>query len=312
MISTAMARGSRPAAAMAAGSRTDRPSIHSLVSRSGPCGSSRYAAPGIVPRHGCAHTARMPPPLPCADPAPAQRSAKVSHHRDQPQAARFRRQAFGNAGKQRQCFQIAGRNPRGTCGPRTLTATLTGGVSLVWARCTWAMDAAASGAPKLENRLPPAYQRHPRFRHAPDFPKKAAAGPADVPERAPSPPRQCRAGRQHLAKFDVSGPSFQRTGSDARRHRRGLRGTPAPAPPAGKRHGEAEKNWRRRPSKNARPNAWRRSRRDRLRTFTWPRPASAIMLGEFCLGREAADAFSEIAVQLFVLRQPGHRSWASA
>ena len=41
---------------------------------------------------------------------------------------------------------------------------------------------------------------------------------------------------------------------------------------------------------------------DRLRTFTCSRPASAIMLGEFRLGREAADAFGEIAIGLFVLR----------
>src|ERR1700684_3156404 len=40
-----------------------------------------------------------------------------------------------------------------TLGRRILTATHTGGVSLVWARCTCAMEAAAKGAPKLENKV---------------------------------------------------------------------------------------------------------------------------------------------------------------
>jgi len=39
-----------------------------------------------------------------------------------------------------------------TLGRKILTATRTGGVSLVWARWTWAIDAAAKAPPKLENR----------------------------------------------------------------------------------------------------------------------------------------------------------------
>ena len=36
-------------------------------------------------------------------------------------------------------------------GRKIFTATRTGGLSLVWARCTWAMEAAPIAAPKLEN-----------------------------------------------------------------------------------------------------------------------------------------------------------------
>ena len=80
-------------------------------------------------------------------------------------------------------------------GRRTFTATRDRRPSLVVARCTWAMEAAATGgAESRRTELSTGWPKRCAIIGARLLlPEKAAAGPADAPARAPHPRRQYRA-----------------------------------------------------------------------------------------------------------------------
>ncbi len=143
--------GSRPAEASAATSRTEIPSIHSLVRTDAEvrvqsiCGTRNSASPRVRSYGSDAAAASMR-----RSSSSATLSARVAASARKAWTARFTEDRSGHAREKRQRFQVAVNCSR-TLGRRIFAATRTGGSSLVWSAMHLGDGRAASAVPKLEN-----------------------------------------------------------------------------------------------------------------------------------------------------------------
>ena len=164
--------------------RSGMPSIHSVVSTRAAVRCQSTAGTRNSDRRACARQVRTPPRLPCADQVPAPPTSPAFR----PPPCRSRRASAENRSAQRAAKAKAERsraNSASTPGRRTFTATARGGSSVVVARCTCAIDAAAIGSSNDANALRAARRAPPDFGFGALASEKAASDPAAM--RAPRP-----------------------------------------------------------------------------------------------------------------------------